>query len=126
MSMLTRLFLLLTVLALLPFGSFTAKFGTGPFNTGPFNTGLRAVAVISAQLDDAAVAATPSEKTFASAQSRCKGPALPGSPCNPALVVWPTELTLAFNAPATTVHPAAWPPKIGHKPALPLGPPRLA
>ena len=116
MSMLTRLFLLLTVLALLPFGSFSAKFGTGP----------RPVAVISAQLDDIAFAATPSEKTFASAQSRCKGPALPGSPCNPALVVWPTELTLAFNAPATTVHPAAWPPTIGHKPALPLDPPRLA
>lgn len=121
MSMLTRLFLLLTVLALLPFGSFTAKFGTGAFNIGP-----RTVAMISAQLDDAAVAATPAEKTFASAQSRCKGPALPGSPCNPALAVWPTPLTLAFNVPATTVHPTAWLPKIGHKPALPLGPPRLA
>lgn len=121
MSMLTRLFLLLTVLALLPFGSFSAKFGTGPFNTGP-----RAVAVISAQLADVSVAASPSVKTFAAAQSRCKGPALPGSPCNPALAVWTTELTLAFNAPATTLHPSAWPPKIGHKPALPLGPPRLA
>ena len=115
MSMLTRLVLLLTVLALLPFGSFSAKFGTGP----------RPVAVISAQLDNATVAATPSEKTFAAAQSRCKGSALPGSACNPALAVWPTERTLAFSAPATTVHPTAWPPKIGHKPALPLGPPRL-
>ncbi len=116
MSMLIRLALLLTVLALLPLGSFAAKFGTGP----------RTVAVISAQLDDVAVATTPTEKTFASAQNRCKGPALPGSPCNPALAVWPTELTLAFHDPATTVHPTAWPAKIGHNPALPLGPPRLA
>lgn len=115
MSMLTRLVLLLTLLAMLPFGSFTAKFGTGP----------RTFALISAQLDDAAVAAPASEKTFAAAQSRCKGPALPGSPCNPALALWPTELPLGFNAPATTVHPSAWPPKIGHIPALPLGPPRL-
>ncbi|MES2436174.1 MAG: hypothetical protein V4586_20360 [Pseudomonadota bacterium] len=115
MLMLSRLFLLLTVLALLPLGSFAAKFGTGP----------RHVAVISAQLDEAAVAATAREKTFASAQSRCKGPALPGSPCNPALAVWPTEVSLAFSAPATTVHPTAWPPRIGLKPVLPLGPPRL-
>ncbi len=116
MSMLTRLFLLLTVLALLPFGSFSAKFGTGP----------RPVAVISAQLDDTAVAPAPTSKTFATTLTRCKGPALPGSPCNPALALWPTELSLAFHAPATTVHPTAWPPKIGHTPALPLGPPRLA
>ncbi len=125
MSMLTRLFLMLTVLALLPFGSFSAKFGIGP----------RPVTVISAQLDDAAVAVTPtektvsakapSEKTFASGQSRCKGSALPGSPCNPALAIWPTELTLAFNAPATTLHPSAWSPMIGHTPPHPIGPPRL-
>ena len=113
--MLTRFLLLLTVLALLPFGSISAKFGTG----------LHRVTLITAQLDDATIAATASEKTFAAAQSRCKGPALPGSPCNPAVAVWPTERTLAFNAPATTVHPTAWPPKIGHKPALPIGPPKL-
>ena len=116
MSMLTRLFLLLTVLALLPWGSFTAKFGTSP----------RVAAVISAQLDETAVAPAPTSKTFASTLKRCKGPALPGSPCNPALALWPTEMTFAFHATATKVHPTALPAKIGLRPTLPLGPPRLA
>lgn len=128
MSMLTRLLLLLTVLALLPFGSFATKFGTSP----------RAVAVISAQLDDTVVEAAEtlksfatttqktSAKTFASTHNRCKGKALPGSSCNPALAVWPTELALAFHAPARALHPTAWPTMIGHNPPRALGPPRLA
>lgn len=120
MSMLTRLVLLLTVLALLPFGSFTARFGTSP----------RIVAVISAQLDDRAAqmiaADTTAEKTFAAAQGRCKGPALPGSPCNPALADWPAAPTVIFNPPARRLHPAAWPARIGQILPLPPGPPRLA
>ncbi|MDZ4392625.1 hypothetical protein [Cypionkella sp.] len=115
MSKLTRLFLLLIVLALLPLGSFAAKFGTAP----------HARVVISAQLDDAAVAPAPTSKTFAATLKRCKGPALPGSPCNPALALWPAETTLAFSGPASVLRPASWPPKIGHRPPLPLGPPRL-
>jgi len=120
MSIFTRLVLLLTVLALLPFGSLTAKFGLHP----------RAVAVSWTQLDDiiqgkVAVGKIP-EKTFATAQGRCKGPALPGSPCNPALVVWPATPTFVFNAPARRLHPAARPASIGQIPSLPHDPPRLA
>ena len=116
MSIFTRLLLLLTVLALLPLGSFSAKLGTG----------TRHVAVISTQLNDAVALATPAEKTFATVKSRCKGPALPGSPCNPALAVWPSQLTLAFDAPATALYPSAWVPMIGQTPPHPIGPPRLA
>ena len=120
MSIFTRLVLLLTVLALLPFGSLTAKFGNPP----------RAVAAGWAQLDDIVqgkVAATKtSEQAFATVQGRCKGPALPGSPCNPALVVWPATLTFVFNAPSRRLHPAAWPVRIGQIPPLPRDPPRLA
>ena len=120
MSIFTRLVLLLTVLALLPLGSQTAKFGSPP----------RAVAVSWAQLDDIVqgkvAAAKTSEQAFASVQGRCKGPALPGSPCNPALVVWPATLTFVFNAPSRRLHPAAWPVRIGQIPPLPRDPPRLA
>ena len=114
MAILTRLVLLLTLLAMLPLGSFAAKFGTGA-----------TVTAISAQIDGAAVAAAPIQKTYAAPLKRCKGPALPGSPCNPALVVWATETTLAFSSPFTVLHPAAWSPKPGQIPPLPLGPPRL-
>ncbi|MFC3182601.1 hypothetical protein [Cypionkella sinensis] len=118
MSMLTRLVLLLAVLALLPFGSFAAKFGTVPHV---------AAAVVSAQLDDdAAVAPVAAQKTFATVQSRCKGTALPGSPCNPALAVWPDELTLAFHAPATLLQAGAWWARPGQTPAQPRDPPKLA
>ena len=120
MSILTRVVLLLTVLALLPFGSFAAKFGTTP----------RAVAAISAQLDaparDVMAAEKTAEKTFAAAQGRCKGPALPGSPCNPALAVWPAAPTFIFNPPARRIPPAAWPARVGQILPLPPGPPRLA
>ena len=123
MSTLTRLILLLSVLALLPLGSFAAKFGTSP-----------RIAGISAHFDDTATSPqrdTPAlspaatEKTFASAHGRCKGPSLPGSPCDPALAIWPTDATLAFTAAVTTLHPTAWPPMIGHNPPHRLGPPRL-
>lgn len=115
MKMLTRLFLLLTVLALLPLGSFAPKFGTAP----------HPAAAISAQLGDRALAPAPNDKTFVSVLKRCKGPALPGSPCNPALAVWPTETMRAFSSPATILHPADWSPTPGQTPPLPLGPPRL-
>ncbi|OYU40748.1 MAG: hypothetical protein CFE33_01245 [Pseudorhodobacter sp. PARRP1] len=116
MSMMSRLVLLLAVLALLPFGSFNAKFGTAP----------RIAAVISAQLDESISAPIASEQAFAAVQSRCKGTALPGSPCNPALAAWPEVLTLAFHPSATLLHPAAWRAKPGQTPPLPLDPPRLA
>ena len=117
MTMLTRLVLLLAVLALLPFGSFAAKFGTVPHV---------AAAVVSAKFDDAAVAPVATQKTFATVKSRCKGTALPGSPCNPALAVWPDELTLAFHAPATLLQAGAWWARPGQTPAQPRDPPKLA
>lgn len=115
MSMLTRLFLLLTVLALLPLGSFSAKFDTAP----------HPAAAISTQLGDSTVAPAPHDKTFVSVLKRCKGPALPGSPCNPALAVWPTQTMPAFRSAATVLQPADWSPEPGQTPPLPLGPPRL-
>lgn len=115
MLMLTRLFLLLTVLALLPFGSFAASFGTPLHNP----------AVISAQLHDTAITSIPTGKTFASTLKRCKGPALPGSPCNPALAVWPTEVTLAFDSPASRLQLSDLAATPGQTPPFLLGPPRL-
>ena len=120
MSTLTRLVLLLSVLALLPLGSFAAKFGTSPRSIA-----VIAATAISPQRDTPALSPAATEKTFASAPSRCKGPSLPGSPCDPALAIWPTDATLAFTAAVTTLHPTAWPPMIGHNPSHRLGPPRL-
>ena len=115
--MLTRLVVMLLLLAMLPLGSLAAKVATAP----------RAVAVISAQLADTTVAATAKDNTFASVAQRCKGPALPGAPCHPALADWPAPLLPGFASRATALtFPRLSPGMIGHTPPLPPVPPRLA
>ncbi|GLS88867.1 hypothetical protein GCM10010873_38410 [Cypionkella aquatica] len=118
MALLTRTLLLLTLLALLPLGSFAHKFGT----VAP------ASRLIAVQMDWPASAdalQAPIRKTYAAVIARCKGPAIPGSPCNPALAVWPTEVSLAFISPATRLRPSTWPQSVGQIPPLAHGPPRL-
>lgn len=121
MSVLTRLLLLLTLLALLPVGSFNLKFGGN----------LRPAAVISTQLEailqdgDTSVSTPSRETRFAAALKRCNGPGIPGSGCNPALVVLLTEVSLAFTSPATALRPAGWPQMTAYRTPPLLGPPRL-
>ncbi|WP_299509386.1 hypothetical protein [Cypionkella sp.] len=118
MLCISRLFLVLLVLTLLPWSSLAQGLNAPPLH----------IVSDSPRLDPQSHSPTTSSaqphKTYVAAIKRCKGPILRGTPCDPVLAVLPAEMEIAFASRATLLQSLRWSRLKGHHPPQSIGPPR--
>lgn len=109
------LFLVLIVLAVLPWGAFASA--QVPASAGVAQPDMVARAQV---LDDPA----PGAKVTVGLQRRCPGPALPGAPCQPDHVLLPVQTEPPEDRPMRAPVPHSDAVRAGLNPSRPLDPPR--